>query len=536
MISQTLRSANCSNYGVWLHFYNCPFNDTKCAFYNCSNRFLTTSDPTLITSNLSDSQEIENVVDKELEVFREQSRFWVQRVLVPMILIIGLIGNTVTIVIMTRRRMRSSTNSYLAALAIFDMLYLICVFVLSLAHYPGIQDPHYFIYWHIRPFAIMLTDACSNTSVWLTVTFTIERYIAVCHPIRGKVFCTETRAKKVIVFVSLICFFLTLPTPFEWTVVEITDDKTNETKMTMNFSDFGNNNIYKTVYYTMTAILFIFIPLFLLSIFNSFLIRSVHLSKIQRNTMTRQRETRDSLQQENRITVMLIAVVLLFFICQLPTAAILVYTSLHTVYPHTNKEALLLGLGNIFNFLVCINAAGNFILYCLLSQKYRRTFLLAFCPCIKSKLVGLQSVYQRTTYSNANESPQWSRNTMLLRPKLSKLVSRHRPILSESFREIQMHKEDFLGASCKKIWRSGGNNYLEVFQLKSTEFHDYEDEQPKQEMFSTGFNEHWQQMSSSQSENKASSVDSTTRIQPYNDFVITVTPDGELSVNVESSV
>lgn len=52
--------------------------------------------------------------------------------------------------------------------------------------------------------------------------FTIERYIAVCHPIRGKVLCTEKRAKRVIAVVAIMCILATATTSFEY---ELTTSK-----------------------------------------------------------------------------------------------------------------------------------------------------------------------------------------------------------------------------------------------------------------------------------------------------------------------
>ncbi|XP_013790874.1 FMRFamide receptor-like [Limulus polyphemus] len=324
-------------------------------------------------------------VDSELTYlrFRNLSRFWIQRVFVPIISFVGVVGNLLTIAIMTRRHMRSSTNNYLTGLAISDMLYLVCILILSIAHYSGMTDFHHINYWRLWPYTLLLTDACSNTSVWLTVTFTIERYIAVCHPIKGKVYCTESRAKKVVITVALICCCLTLPTPFEWTVIEVTEPLTNKTTVQPTFSELGMNILYRNVYYWLCVSLFVFIPLILLTVFNFFLIRSVRASKIQRNTMTRRRNNRNYSRQESKITIMLIAVVVLFTVCQLPTAVLLVYTTFHPQIPMTR------GLGNIFNFLMAINSAGNFILYCVLSQQYRRTFSQIFFPCLKTRLVRL---------------------------------------------------------------------------------------------------------------------------------------------------
>lgn len=675
---------------------------------------------------MSPQGQASDLLDPAYAQFRDQTRFWVQRVAVPLIMVIGLFGNLITVIIMTRRRMRSTTNMYLAALAFVDMLYLVLTFLLGLSHYPNMAARRYYLYWELRPFLMMLTDACSNTSVWLTVTFTIERYIAVKYPMKGKVWCTEARAKKLISSVFLFGLICASPVPFEWKVIEkqakptavaernnqtstgsatlladskllvplsseqqsdasivpistASSDETSASRTTTNgssssgpmgneliespaiivaldYSDFGRNETYKTIYYWSTAVIFYFIPLLSLTLFNGFLIRSVHQSQKERNKMTSRqsivrhpttnsKETkqsermlqkgtsstdlkskvnvlvngksnqlaasnhrshlgrastnsvdakrgglklfllppayRDAKQdtrtptlcdisptnqeehssqsnmplikgatrfasfdgqlvdgrkyieftsnsadvdllggevcrinsdvfaraqnftgtgdklsdiekensngplrrrsdtdptrpitldknqivvsgqktpqlhdhfgtsskaarsvevlpttfvnksvtnirlivnsspgsisgpvpnqstpassQERRITIMLIAVVILFLFCQIPTAAMLIYTSVHETSPNTNEHALVLAFGNIFNFLMAVNAAGNFILYSFLSKKYRKTFLIIFCNCIRSHN-NLRHPYQKTTQNQASNN------------------------------------------------------------------------------------------------------------------------------------
>ena len=163
--------------------------------------------------------------------------------------------------------------------------------------------------------------------MWLTVTFTVERYIAVRYPIRGRMLCTESRARRVIATVYLICLTTTLSTPFEWTVVEVVNPVTNVTLLDVAYSSLGNNDIYQQVYYWFTSIAFTLLPLTLLIIFNSFLIQSVRQSQKLRFLMTHPTSDREERAASNeiRITVTLIAVVIMFLFCQLPTAATLIY-------------------------------------------------------------------------------------------------------------------------------------------------------------------------------------------------------------------
>lgn len=113
----------------------------------------------------------------EYAAFLAGSRYVVQRILVPVVLVLGVVGNTVTIVVLTRRQMRSSTNSYLTALAISDMLYLIFIFSLSIQHHPGMNRPHHWFYWHYFRYALWLTDASSEYHGSVAVSVTVVTVI-----------------------------------------------------------------------------------------------------------------------------------------------------------------------------------------------------------------------------------------------------------------------------------------------------------------------------------------------------------------------
>ena len=145
------------------------------------------------------------------------TRFVVQRVLMPIVIVFGVVANIINIAVLTRRSMKSSTNHYLSALALYDVLYLVLVLVIILHHYAAVASSRW--YARYRPHVMWLGNTCSNTGVWLTVTFTVERYIGVCHPMRGKVWCTPKRARMIIAVVCFAAATITFPEFFEFQVI-----------------------------------------------------------------------------------------------------------------------------------------------------------------------------------------------------------------------------------------------------------------------------------------------------------------------------
>lgn len=139
--------------------------------------------------------------------------------------------------------------------------------------------------------------------------------------------------------------------------------------------------------------------------------------------------------QENKVTITLIAVVILFLVCQTPSAIQLLWTIDYDKGDHKSPNLILgksielfvrfylinsyfpffhsarAAINNFFNLLVNLNAASNFILYCALSDKYRKTVKAIFCgmkPMRKNTLSSSRFTSGRTTtssfYSRSNKS------------------------------------------------------------------------------------------------------------------------------------
>jgi len=91
-------------------------------------------------SPLNDTVNHSTARQAELDALRAFTILLVQKVLMPLIVLVGCVGNTINITVLTRPSMRSSTNCYLTALAVCDMLYLIFAFTMSLKHYTQVLN------------------------------------------------------------------------------------------------------------------------------------------------------------------------------------------------------------------------------------------------------------------------------------------------------------------------------------------------------------------------------------------------------------
>jgi len=118
-------------------------------------------------------------------------------------------------------------------------------------------------------------------SVYLTLTVTLERYVAVCHPLRARSLCTYGRARIYVLLIVVFAVLYNMPRFFEVERMAVTMAETNATVYTVSASELRNDPLYITIYVNWSYLLVMyFVPFLALAIFNCAIYMQVGYNKI----------------------------------------------------------------------------------------------------------------------------------------------------------------------------------------------------------------------------------------------------------------
>ncbi|XP_008938048.1 PREDICTED: neuromedin-U receptor 1 [Merops nubicus] len=141
---------------------------------------------------------------------RRSSFFVPVCVIYLLIFVVGAVGNTLTCIVILRHRfMRTPTNYYLFSLAVSDLLVLLLGMPLEL-----------YDMWSNYPFLLgasgcyfktLLFEAVCFASILNVTALSVERYIAVVHPLKAKYVVTRNHAKRVIVTIWVLSIVCSIP-------------------------------------------------------------------------------------------------------------------------------------------------------------------------------------------------------------------------------------------------------------------------------------------------------------------------------------
>lgn len=282
-------------------------------------------------------------------------------------LVIGIFGNIITILVLSRPRMRNSINHLLIGLAISDLLVLITAILMvglaAIYPYTGrIKIYNYNIYPFLLIVVLPFANIAQTASTYMTLLVSLERYIAVCYPLKARSLCTKKHAKFCMLIVAAFSILYNGVKFFELQLVEGYD------------SDFGafycprastlrRDPYYINIYiHWMYLVVINIIPLSAITFFNLQIFMRVKTVNRMRYQLT-QRE-----MQDIKLTSMLFAVVAVFLICNSPAVLSNIYESFFT----NNIDDRLV---KISNFMIALSSSVNFIIYVVLVKKFRLVFV-----------------------------------------------------------------------------------------------------------------------------------------------------------------
>lgn len=197
-------------------------------------------------------------------------------ILLTAIFVMGFVGNILVItVVIKRRSMHTTTNCYLLSLAFADMLLLLS------AALPATAEPFFkraeWPYGHVLCSIMVFVQYFGANASALSITaFTIERYIAICHPMKAQIMCTTERAKKIII--GLWCFALMYCAPWLG-LSEITCD-INQKGETMQSCSYRLERKQYRVYYMIDLVIFYIVPLVITAVLYSSIVHMLYNTTI----------------------------------------------------------------------------------------------------------------------------------------------------------------------------------------------------------------------------------------------------------------
>ncbi|XP_013772475.1 thyrotropin-releasing hormone receptor-like [Limulus polyphemus] len=281
----------------------------------------------------------------------------------------GALGNIMVVLVVLRTRsMHSPTNCYLVSLSIADLMVLIASVPNEILSYFLLGDE--WIWGRVGcALFIFLQYLGINASSLSITAFTIERYIAICHPMRAQMVCTVSRAKKIIIGVWVFACIYCSPWLF-LTKIKSIFYKGYSNKETCTFALSRKHYLG---YFFADLIIFYILPLLLSCILYSLIARILFSNEIPKNPENGSNQASvskrtNSMNARIQVVKMLAVIVAVFATLWLPYRVLVVYNSFA-------KQRYMEPWFLMFcKTMIFINSAINPILYNAMSVKFRRAF------------------------------------------------------------------------------------------------------------------------------------------------------------------
>lgn len=306
---------------------------------------------------------------------------YVYRVAIPIILIVGIVGNLLNLAVMWRSKtMRNLPYLFLRWLAISDLSHVI-LFVPYFLRRSHLLDQTYMLLWFHTHIDFFLIECLSASSDYLIVALTVDRFLAICYPLHYRNISTAKLKKITIAAIFLVSFVIHTPYTFYTIVVPdlrlVKQQKTDSVQYRWMLNpDIIKFTFFSKVYPCLIGITGTLLPVTIVLVLNPLIIKRYHGTLVRRRTLKDRKSSesnQSSQKEERRITFLLLVTSLVFLICTVPAA----FTSIFILSQGkanylTNKMFYIFTHINLFLHL--LNHSSNFYTYSVSSAEFRRNF------------------------------------------------------------------------------------------------------------------------------------------------------------------
>ncbi|XP_054088383.1 allatostatin-A receptor [Zeugodacus cucurbitae] len=315
----------------------------------------------------------QSLTDPEFEQYEEIDELSAElrnfvRIVVPfcfgIFALSGFFGNTLVIlVVLFNQQMHSTTNLLIVNLAVADLLFVVFCIPFTATDYITEYWPFGDLWCRTVQYLIVVT---AFASIYTLVLMSVDRFLAVVHPIRSRQLRTEKVTKIAIVTLWVIILSISFPVPLVHGLTKLEPFP----NVTYAFCTFYEDNLivtqtsYQMIFFACSYLL----PLMAISgLYVRMIMRLWHQGSGVQMSVKSQRGRK-------RVTRLVVVVVVAFASLWLPVQLILLLKALGIYHSNTKFKLLLQVIAQTLAYMSsCINP----LLYAFLSDNFRKAFYKA---------------------------------------------------------------------------------------------------------------------------------------------------------------
>ncbi len=305
--------------------------------------------------------------------------FYVNALLVGGMCLVGLLGNTLSLLVLRRDQSSKVPGFLLQWLAVADnavlTVTLLCLSVCGgivplVSDRASLEGPGllYVLLW-----GNSVASMAQTATIWMTVLLAINRYIAICRPLHAAHLCTLGKARLQVGLVMAFSVFFNIPRLFQEQVVPSQGawnaSGSDLDQYELNQTSIGGRSVFGIVYTNaLYSVLVLLLPLLLLLVLNWRLVRALQRSRLE-VCRTSGSEARDN------ISLIMVVIILVFLLCHTPDRCLQVAL----LFEQPKDCELRFYAYTATNCLFVVNSSTNFVVYYALRKRFRRILAEQIC-------------------------------------------------------------------------------------------------------------------------------------------------------------